>query len=106
MGDKMSLGKFISARRKLMYLTQEELGEKLHVSKSAIAKWETDGGLPDRDNLYNLAEVMNLSVDDLHRIIENSALQDADLEINITTDVIAALETYGYRVIRPGEDNK
>ena len=48
MGQANSLGHFISLRRKHMRLTQEELAEKVGVSKSAIAKWETDGGLPDR----------------------------------------------------------
>ena len=51
MGVKISLGRFISTRRKQKFMTQEELANKMHVSKSAIAKWETDGGVPDRDNL-------------------------------------------------------
>ena len=38
MEDKSSLGRFISARRKFLRLTQEELAEKIGVSKSAIAK--------------------------------------------------------------------
>ena len=48
-----------------MSLTQEELAATLNVSKSAIAKWETDGGIPDRDNLYKLAETMGVSVNDM-----------------------------------------
>ena len=103
MEGKTSLGQFIALRRKFMRLTQEELAERIGVSKSAVAKWETDGGLPDRDNLRCLSEVMNVSVDDLHRIIEKTDMKDADLRINITSDVIAALESYGYKVIRPGE---
>lgn len=54
MRDKKSFGYFIAGRRKFMGLTQEELGRKIGVSKSAIAKWKTNGGLPDRDNLKNL----------------------------------------------------
>ncbi len=103
----MSLGVFISKRRKHMKLTQEELAAKVGVSKSAIAKWETDGGIPDRDNLKRLSEILNVSVDDLHRIIEAENINDVDLKINITPDVIAVLESYGYKVIRPGEkDNE
>ncbi len=99
--DLMSLGQFIARRRKLLRLTQEELADRIGVSKSAIAKWETDGGLPDRDNLKRLSQVMNVSVDDLHRIIENKETGYIDRRVNITPDVIAALESYGYRVIRP-----
>ena len=102
MDEMTSLGKFISLRRKYLRLTQEELAEKIGVSKSAIAKWETERGIPDRDNLGRLAEVINVSVDDLHRMIRNSANGQTDLSVNITPDVIAALESYGYQVIRPG----
>ena len=102
MNDVKSLGHFISARRKYMRLTQEELAKKIGVSKSAIAKWETDGGLPDRDNLKRLSEVINVSMDDLHRIIEREDVEGEDLNVNITMEVIATLESYGYKVIRPG----
>ena len=88
-------------------MTQEELAEKLHVSKSAVAKWETNGGIPDRDNLKRLSEVINISLDDMYRIINSIKYEDADLEVNITAEIIALLESYGYKVIRPGEeDNK
>lgn len=97
----MSLGRFIANRRNALRMTQEELAEKLHVSKSAIAKWETNGGIPDRDNLKKLSAVINVSVDDLHRIIESVNYEDVDLEVNITAEVITLLESYGYKVSRP-----
>ena len=106
MEEKTSLGKFISIRRKFLRMTQEELAEKIGVSKSAIAKWETERGIPDRDNLGRLAEVMNVSIDDLHRIIRNTAIENIDLNINITPDVIATLESYGYTVLRPENKGK
>ena len=106
MGENCTLGRFIAKRRKYMRLTKEELAVKIGVSKSAIAKWETDGGLPDRDNLRRLSEVLNVSVDDLHRIIRSPDIKDIDLYVNITTDVIATLESYGYQVIRPNEQEK
>ena len=98
----MTFGKYISHRRKEMQMTQEELATKLHVSKSAIAKWETDGGIPDRDNLKKLAKVMKVSVDELYKIIDKSEKRNE--EINITSDIIATLELYGYQVKRPGEE--
>lgn len=101
--DKMTLGKFIAKRRKYMRLTQEELAERIHVSKSAIAKWETDAGIPDRDNLQRLAKAIGVSVDDLHKIIDTQSCEDVDMEVNITPEVISALESYGYKVIRPEE---
>ncbi len=105
MGQR-SLGQYISTRRRLMNLTQEELADRVGVSKSAIAKWETDGGLPDRDNLKRISEVMSVSVDDLHRVIEHAGMKDIDFNVNITPEVITALEAYGYKVIRPDEEKR
>ena len=65
----MSLGQLIAAQRKKLMLTQEELAKKLRVSKSAIAKWETDGGIPERDNLYKLAEVLNIPIKTMFQVI-------------------------------------
>ena len=104
MKNNINLGVFIAQRRKYMMLTQEELAAKIGVSKSAIAKWETNGGIPDRDNLKKLAEVLSVSVDDLHRVIGLGSAKSADLKVNITPEVITLLESYGYKVIRPGED--
>lgn len=100
----MSLGRFIADRRKNLMMTQEDLAEKIHVSKSAVAKWETNGGIPDRDNLKKLSMVLNVSVDDLYRIINAVNYENVDLEINITAEIITLLESYGYKVIRPNED--
>lgn len=102
----MNLGEFITLRRKHMRLTQEQLAEKIHVSKSAIAKWETNGGIPERDNLKKLAEIIQVSVEDLYRIIESKDNEMIPLDINITADVISALESYGYVIIPPVKKDK
>ena len=100
--DLKLVGLQIKKAREAKGLTQEELAERICVSKSAIAKWETNGGIPDRDNLKKLSEVINVSLDDLYRIINSVNYEDVDLEINITAEIISLLESYGYRVIRPG----
>lgn len=99
----MSLGELIVKRRKLMDLTQEELADKVAVSKSAIAKWETNRGIPDRDNLKKLADVIGVSISEMHQLIGGVKAEKADIEVNITAEVIASLEAHGYKVIRPGE---
>lgn len=59
----MTLGKKIKEARKNCGLSQEQLAEKLAVSRSAVAKWESDNGLPDVENLKSLAVLLNVSID-------------------------------------------
>lgn len=61
----MTLGEKIRFARKRCGLSQEQLAEKLCVSRSAIAKWETDKGLPDVENLKQLSRLLGVSVDSL-----------------------------------------
>ena len=60
---KMTLGEKIKEARKQCGLSQEQLAEKMAVSRSAVAKWEANNGLPDVDNLKALAQLLNVSVD-------------------------------------------
>ncbi len=59
----MILGEKIKEARKQCGLSQEQLAEKMAVSRSAVAKWEANNGLPDVDNLKALAQLLNVSVD-------------------------------------------
>ena len=51
--------------RKSAGLTQEQLAEKLMVSRQAITKWESEKGLPDIENLKQLSQVLGISIDAL-----------------------------------------
>lgn len=51
--------------RKLNNLTQEELAEKLDVSRQAVAKWESGETVPDLEKCRLLAEIFGVSLDDL-----------------------------------------
>ncbi len=61
----MTLGERIKNFRQRVGLSQEELAEKLNVSRQAITKWENDSGIPDIDNLISLSKVMGISLDEL-----------------------------------------
>ncbi|RGU96139.1 XRE family transcriptional regulator [Clostridium sp. AF15-17LB] len=61
----MTLGKRIRQFRLQKAISQEKLAEELNVSRSAIAKWETDGGIPELDNLIQLAKTFDVSLDEL-----------------------------------------
>ena len=59
----MSLGTKLKEVRKKSGLSQEQLTEKLCVSKQAVTKWESDRGLPDVENLKAIASLFDVSVD-------------------------------------------
>jgi len=61
----MELGEKIKKLRRSKNLTQEELGEKLNISRVAISKWETGRGYPNIDSLLLLAKIFDVSVDSL-----------------------------------------
>jgi len=61
----MNFSQKLRAQRKQFKFSQEQLAEKLGVSRQAITKWETDGGLPDIENLMAIAALFSISMDEL-----------------------------------------
>lgn len=59
----MTIGEKIREARKSAGLTQEQMAEKLMVSRQAITKWESDRGIPDVDNLKAISSLLNVSID-------------------------------------------
>lgn len=84
----MTLGDKIREARRKCGFSQERLAEKMSVSRSAIAKWETDKGLPDVGNLKILARLLNVSVDHL--------LDEAELTDESVIREAYDLAAYGY----------
>lgn len=61
----MSVGKNIQIYRKNLGMSQEELGQKLHVSRQTVSLWEKEQTLPTIDNLIRLKEIFGVSVDEM-----------------------------------------
>lgn len=58
-------------------LSQEELADKIGVSRQAVSKWERAEASPDTDNLILLAKIYNVSLDD---IISEEDVENAEKE--------------------------
>ena len=80
---KMTLGQKLKSARKSAGLTQEQLAEKLLVSRQAITKWEADKGMPDIENLKQLSKLLNISIDYLLDSGETIDLSVIREEINL-----------------------
>ena len=63
----MSLSEKILSLRTGLGLSQEELAEKLEVSRQSVSKWETGQSVPDLDKFIRLADLFGISVDELAR---------------------------------------
>lgn len=59
----MSLGMKIKECRIHAGLSQEQLADKLCVSRQAVTKWESDRGMPNIESLQCLAKLFTVSVD-------------------------------------------
>lgn len=59
----MKLNEKIKEYRRIFNLSQEQLAEKMSVSRQVITKWENDDGLPDIGNIKMLSKLMGISID-------------------------------------------
>lgn len=96
--------------RKNKGLTQEELAEKLTVSRQAVAKWESGQAYPDISNLIQISNLFHVTVDYLVRdqecmvSLSNDSATDLDkliafrLEANVNTYAASMNETESTRL--------
>ena len=61
----MSLGENLQFLRKKDNITQDQLAEKLDVSRQSISKWESNTTYPEMDKLMQLCQMFHCSMDDL-----------------------------------------
>ena len=61
----MSLGQRLVELRKSKQLSQEEVAEKLNVTRQTISKWETDQSSPEFDKIIPLCELFEISTEEL-----------------------------------------
>jgi transcriptional regulator with XRE-family HTH domain len=86
--EKKTIGGFISALRKANGMTQKELAEKLNVSDKTVSRWECDDSVPDLSIIPVIAEIFDITCDELlrgerkspsERDVQNSA---SDMELS------------------------
>jgi len=61
----MTIGEKITKLRVAAELSQEQLAEKIDVSRQSVSKWEMDQALPQIDKVLQLCELFDISTDDL-----------------------------------------
>ena len=80
---KKTLGTMIAELRKQHGMTQLELAEKMGVTDKAVSKWERDLSCPDINSLPNLAQILEVSVEELMQI-----KKEADAPVNKVSEIM------------------
>lgn len=85
----MTIGEKLLELRKKKSLSQEEVADKLNVTRQTISKWETDQSTPDFDKIAPICELYDISADELLRDkkiekeeIETERIEEQDEELN------------------------
>ena len=63
--NQIKIGEFLKELRKEKGLTQEQLAEKLNVSRRTVSRWETGNNLPDLDVLIEMADYYEVDLREL-----------------------------------------
>lgn len=90
----MDLGKKIIEMRKNAKLSQEQLAEKLDVTRQTISNWENGKFYPDIDALVKISKCFNISLDDLLSY-DNKVLE----YLKDSTDVVKSNKKLLYAIL-------
>ena len=63
--DQKKIGEFLKELRKEKGFTQEQLADKLYVSRRTVSRWETGSNMPDLDVLVELADLYDVDLRDI-----------------------------------------
>lgn len=83
--DNIRIGQFLLTLRKHYGLTQEQLAEKLGVSRQAISKWETGCSLPDIGIFEQISDLYGISINDIVKA-DTSKLTHRPSTLNMNED--------------------
>ena len=74
----MNLSDRIQALRKANGMSQEELADRMGVTRQAVSKWESEQSMPDLDKVIALSEIFEVTTDFLLKGIEPAPPKDQD----------------------------
>ena len=86
----MTFAENLKMLRKQAGMSQEQLAEKIGVSRQAVTKWETGAGIPDIENIMAISALFDISIDDLlsnergsKKVVETEYLYESVTEYDI-----------------------
>lgn len=93
------IGKFIAEQRKINKLTQEQLANKLGITKNAVSKWERGLCLMDMSLLKPLSDILNVSINE---ILAGEKIKKEELATKSEENIINLTELIELRTMKYG----
>jgi len=83
-GSLMKFGDNLKSLRKLKKISQEQLAEKVGVSRQSVSKWETGEAYPEMSNILALCSIFHCNINDLvnEQLIDLDSL-DEEIKMNV-----------------------
>lgn len=97
--NQEKIGLFIAKQRKEKELTQEQLAEKLGITKNAVSKWERGICLMDMSLLKPLSELLGVSVNE---ILAGELIKEGDLKNKTEENIVNVTELYDLKSSKLG----
>ena len=86
--DQQKIGAFLKELRKERNITQEQLADKMMVSRRTVSRWETGSNMPDLDILIDISEYYGVDLKD----ILNGQRKSDDMDKELKDTVLKAAE--------------
>ena len=90
---KQTIGKFLATLRKAKGLTQEDVADKLNISNKTLSSWETDRTTPDALTLPAIADLYEVTVDEILR--GERAKSNEQAQISEKSRLLLTRKNYG-----------
>lgn len=83
----MNIGEKIFELRKAKKLSQEDVADKLNVTRQTVSKWETNQSMPDFDKIVPLCDLFEISTDELLKGIKSETAENKET-VNETKTIL------------------
>lgn len=77
----MEFAKILREKRKALNLTQQELAEKLHVTRQTLSRWENEATFPNLDTLVDLSNILEIPLDNLLKGENNTMVKQISSDV-------------------------
>lgn len=98
----MSLGKNIQYLRKQKRITQEQMAERMSVSRQTVSKWESDEIVPELNRLITLSEMFSCKLDAL---VRENLMDLGEIYSEITVKTVKKFRMARYVMVTPNPEN-